>query len=429
MWSYPNPQVDRGRVGARGHGKELTDLLVVFERNIIIFSDKHCVFNTTKDTRIAWRRWYKAAVLKSARQVRGAERWLREHPDRVYLDKACTERLPIEIPKNARIHRVLVCRGAARAAEDAWGAHGQLLVTNRTLPECAEAPHRAGAFDDRGTMHHVIDSVALDLLLSALDTVSDFVGYLDRREALFRRERSLCARGEAQLLANYLLSDVHGRRHRDFDWHDSESVDLSVDDPWKRWLTSPQRSAKTEADRISYAVWDDIIKNFTLHITQGTQEFASSRIVAEQEPLLRWMAREQRVRRRVLSQCLAQMVASMGEDLVMRRRYEIPQSPDDPVWTFLVFVKPRELSWARYRELRRKLLMAQCHVVKHLFPQAQDVLGLAVNPRDQTEDLMYLDARQWDAEDERQARRLHEEAGIFRNARTIHQPGWEYPIP
>ena len=42
LWSYPNVFRDQGRKEGKGDGKELCDLLVVFDRDVIIFSDKSC---------------------------------------------------------------------------------------------------------------------------------------------------------------------------------------------------------------------------------------------------------------------------------------------------------------------------------------------------------------------------------------------------
>jgi hypothetical protein len=38
LWSYPGVFRDQGRTAGRGDGKEVSDLLVVFENHIIIFS-------------------------------------------------------------------------------------------------------------------------------------------------------------------------------------------------------------------------------------------------------------------------------------------------------------------------------------------------------------------------------------------------------
>lgn len=49
LWSYPAVFRDQGRPGGKGDGKEVCDLLVVFENNVIIFSDKDCEFRGTGD--------------------------------------------------------------------------------------------------------------------------------------------------------------------------------------------------------------------------------------------------------------------------------------------------------------------------------------------------------------------------------------------
>jgi hypothetical protein len=97
LWSYPNLFRDQ-RSGATGDGKELCDLLVVFADDILIFSDKSCAFPSTGDTRLDWSRWFRKAIMKSAEQAWGAERWLRDHPDRVFIDRACTQAFPLDLP-------------------------------------------------------------------------------------------------------------------------------------------------------------------------------------------------------------------------------------------------------------------------------------------------------------------------------------------
>jgi len=47
-----------GQAKDKGDGKELCDLLVVFEKHILIFSDKDCRFNDAVDLKLAWSRWF-----------------------------------------------------------------------------------------------------------------------------------------------------------------------------------------------------------------------------------------------------------------------------------------------------------------------------------------------------------------------------------
>lgn len=68
LWSYPNPHKFQFK------GKELCDLLIVFENHIIIFSDKNCVYGCSGDNQADWRRWYKKAIRKSLPTLHPMER-------------------------------------------------------------------------------------------------------------------------------------------------------------------------------------------------------------------------------------------------------------------------------------------------------------------------------------------------------------------
>jgi hypothetical protein len=57
LWSYPGVYRAQ-RANATGDGKELCDLLIVFEDHVIIFSDKTIEFQSEKPIRLAWSRWY-----------------------------------------------------------------------------------------------------------------------------------------------------------------------------------------------------------------------------------------------------------------------------------------------------------------------------------------------------------------------------------
>lgn len=97
LWSFPAIYREQGQ--SSGLEKELCDLFVVFGNHILIFSDKACAFPKHLDISIAWRRWFRRAIVISARQGLGAERWIRAHPDRLFLDAACTRRIPFPLPK------------------------------------------------------------------------------------------------------------------------------------------------------------------------------------------------------------------------------------------------------------------------------------------------------------------------------------------
>src|SRR5712691_4619204 len=129
LWSYPNLFNDRGKVRS-GSGKELCDLLVVFGDHILIFSDKSCNYPNTGDPITDWRRWYRRSVQASADQIYGAERWIRDFPDHIFLDHACTQQLPITLPSRSsmNIHRICIALGASERAQAQKGV-GSLAIS------------------------------------------------------------------------------------------------------------------------------------------------------------------------------------------------------------------------------------------------------------------------------------------------------------
>jgi hypothetical protein len=91
LWSYPHVHRDQG-ISSDGVGKEVVDLLVVFDEHVILFSDKSCAFPNTGELQRDWSRWYRRAIKKSADQLWGSERWIRTHPDRLFTDNRCQVR-------------------------------------------------------------------------------------------------------------------------------------------------------------------------------------------------------------------------------------------------------------------------------------------------------------------------------------------------
>ena len=71
MWSYPGVFRDQGQHTHKGDGKEVCDLLVVFENHVLIFSDTDCKLIGGENILKNWARWFRKAVQNSAKQVWG----------------------------------------------------------------------------------------------------------------------------------------------------------------------------------------------------------------------------------------------------------------------------------------------------------------------------------------------------------------------
>ena len=71
LWSYANPFKD--------DGKELCDLLAVFENHVFIFFDRESLkfFRSKKDQILIWERWKKEAIEKQIKTSIGAEKYIK----------------------------------------------------------------------------------------------------------------------------------------------------------------------------------------------------------------------------------------------------------------------------------------------------------------------------------------------------------------
>jgi len=304
--------------------------------DVVVFSDKHCVLEPKKSLDIDWQRWFRSAVQAGAKQAWGAERWLRDHPHRVFSDPICTRPLPIRVPPpdTARYHLVVTVHGVSGASRAMLGGSGSLILRTDIRGFAAHVePFAIGDLDPQRTFVHVFDDATLDFVMSTLDTTPDFLNYLRRKERLCR-SRVVYVAGEENLLAHYLTHvDENGEHALLFD----EEVDLiGIDDSWwEDFAESKERHAQLEHDRVSY-VWDALIEQFAEHALTGTQYMATEPPLESSELVLRFMAAEPRLRRRSLSEVLLHAIEVTAPD--ERRIRVIPgQRGAEPMYVFLVF--------------------------------------------------------------------------------------------
>lgn len=430
LWSYSRVFRDQGQGANNTDGKEVCDLIVVFKNDIVLFSDKHCDFPNTGNLDVDWCRWYKRAVLKSAEQIWGAERWIREFPDLLFIDSACSIPFPIDLPDpaHATFHRVVVAHGAAQRCREAFGGgSGSLLIMpgivgNAHCLTRAEGgtPFAVGQIDPQRGFVHVLDEASLDVVVRELDTVSDFVGYLTKKEALIRQGRFGGATGEEELLA-YYLGKLNEQGEHDFVFPNGYTHLYVVVGHWESFERSPERRSRIEADEVSYA-WDRLIEHFSDSMLDDTQHTAWPEPgVRSGEKALRFLAAEPRTRRRLLASSLVEAITNtelyLGGDRFARVMQ--PSRPGDPYNVFLLLRKPSFVSsYEEYREARLLLLEAYCRTVALRFPDALDVFGIATvmgSRQGSSEDALYFDVRGFTEAAREQAAEDAQALGILRD--------------
>jgi len=432
LWSYSSLTRDQGRKNERGDGKELCDLLVVFGDDAIIFQDKECLFADSKDLQLSWRRWYRAAIQEGAKQIWGAERWIKEHPELIFLDRLCTQPFPFNLPDPslARYHRVIVAHGASERCKQELGGSGSLMISG-SIPgssnsgtETVEQPFMVGQVDPAKGFVHIFDDTTLDIVLGTLDTVSDFVAYLRKKEAFVSSDRFLYAAGEEELLAAY-LTKLNDDEEHDFVFADGSFVMLS-EGSWAKFCQNPQRKAQLKVNEVSYA-WDALIEGFNKHNLAGTQHYVTHTL-HDIEIAIRFLAGEDRTSRRFLAQSFSEIIYKTSED---QRAVRGTKSLRQKGLYYVLMVFPhRSYSEEDYRVVRRNHLIDYCMVVKLKFPEAEHVVGIATDAgvdEYRSEDLVYLDVTDWSDDQRMEAERIKTEFNILNSVRFAGGRVQEYP--
>lgn len=457
LWSYPNPFTDRGRNG-KGPGKELCDLLVVCGDDVIVFSDKSISWPATDDKQLAWARWYRRAVEKSVDQIRGAERWLRLHPKRIYLESSCSTPLPIDLPDSTRmrVHGVALALGAQSACSTHFSdPDGSLMVSSDLKGHIDHVdpsrksymPFAFGDVDPVGSFTHVFDQTALNLVMREMDTVADFVTYLRAREHVIRSS-SIWAASEADMLAAYLqCEDSDGRHFFPTALSHGGAADdhLTIEQGlYDRYVARPERKAKIAADRISY-VWDRLIGTFTSNLIAGTSVTVAgmeSTIALAERPA-RAMALENRLARRMLGDAFSGAMDEAIRHNQDRFARVLTRSEGfaDPEAGYVFLVVAYRGFWEKhgydaYREFRAGLLRAYCEVAMFRHRNLKRMVGIATDaPSKMTgkhggsEDLMLVEISEWTVELEKEVSALAKKVGILVPARLRkrHQHYQEFP--
>lgn len=386
LWSHANLFNDSDMHDGKGSAKELCDVLVVFGDDVIIFSDKHVIFQSNTLLDIAWKRWYKRAVLESAKQLHGAMNWLKRHPNRVFLNEKCTRPIPISIPpvERARYHLVAVTRGSFKACTKHFpGSLGSLVIqTDLEGNAHLENPFKIGVVDRSKSFIHVFDEFSLEAVFREMDTITDLTKYLCKREAfLANPDRKIVAAGEEQLLAAYLLNMVEGEHDFLSQEHAEKSVDLVLFDEshYEGLQANPAYQRKKIADRPSYA-WDELIEKF---VQIGSPTIVLPEIQQgnhETEQALREMASENRFRRRILVESLRGLLeAAVASPSKQRARIVTSCQQPERIYIFLVVPRSKGQSDAEYRQRRASVLHAYCRCGKLKFPDATIFIGIGLD--------------------------------------------------
>ena len=431
LWAHANLHTAQDMRQGKGSAKEFADVLVVFGDDVIVFSDKHIEFQKDKDLAIAWPRWFKRAISESAKQLHGAMSWLRRFPDRVFLDAACKRPLPLVLPPpdRARYHLVAVTRGSRAACLEYFrGDFGTLRINTEIEGKAHEkTPFNVGVLDRSKHFIHVFDEFSLEVVMGEMDTITDFVSYLNaRQDFLTASEAVVVAAGEEQLVALY-ISNGDGSKHAflpDGVRTDKPSLVLLDNGLYESLKKRPDYMEKRRQDSRSHA-WDALLERLIL---MGDPKLVHPEIEQanhETEQALRLMASESRFRRHLLTEALAEMLDAAAKQPKQRRaRVFTTRQQPDLVYVFLVTPRLETEIDGDYRRHRVAMLHAYCRCAKLRIPHASTFIGLGLDHPAKSyemssEDVIVFECAEYTPEQRAEAERIQQEFGILKNGLTV----------
>jgi len=355
-WCYPNPRLP--------DGKELCDLLVVFDTTAIIWQ--------IKDLEVDKEGAFKASDLeKNLRQLSGARRQLFDLKTKVELSNPRRGAETLDAAKIKDFHLISVILGPS----DRVASHPM-----RFLEEI------------KGHLAHIFVLNFTELVLKELDTVSDFCEYLRALESIAPDARMVLDGGEEELLAHYLA------KGRTFQFLDPTKVNFVHEGAWDVLKKSEGYLQWKQENEVSY-FWDQLID--MAH--EGSQE------EPRYERVARELARSNRLDRRLLAKTFIEGHEKAHQERrnnVYRRVFDF----EGLTYCFVYMHNPVK------REVRKNVLGHTCFVARGKFPSNSKVIGAATEMKldlGHTFDFCLLQKDDWTVDDQRRVKEIQDKFGIL----------------
>jgi hypothetical protein len=363
-WCYPNPVLP--------NGKELCDLLVVFDDTAIVWQLKDTKLDNNGNLK-------KSDVQKNQCQLLGARRQLFELKTNITLTnpRRGTETfIPSEIKC---IHLI-----------SAFFGDNPSMITSREKT--------------KEYLIHTFTKRFTEIIMNELDTIADFQRYLRDREQLSATGTSIIVLGgEEEILAYYL------KNSRCFDKFKNRDAVLLEEGIWKDLKKHPKYQAKKQADQISY-LWDGIIDR--------SHEGDS----AQYELIARELARHDRLNRRMLSKAFLEAHIIAHKSGKTFRRFMLMED-QDVMYCFLFQDDPEP------RENRKGHLTAMCHVARSKHKEKK-IVGIATEAKIRptcSYDFALFKVHEWTEKDQKLLEELQAKTDILKSPNKLVAHEDEYP--
>lgn len=362
-WCYPNPKLP--------NGKEICDLLIVYDEIIIIWQIKDLKLDENG-------KYKKSEVEENLNQMSTAR------------SRLFGLNIPIELENPRR---------------------GKEIFDPKLIKEIYLLSALLGEGEDyfspvevvKGHVIHTFTREFTEIVLNELDTIKDFVGYLREKERLISANNGIIINGgEKELLAYYLMNERSFEKLKEFD------LSLILEGFWKELQKRPEYIAKKEKNKISYG-WDDIVNR-------------AHRCGGEYEKVAKELARPNRFERRCLSKAFfdAHVKSHHGDKNTFRRILKT----EGTTYCFVFLDDPEP------RNRRKALLANVCFIARGIHKDNKKVIGIATEKKIRptgSYDFCLLEIPIWTDKEQKEMENLKKEADIFLNPKWgfVHED--EYP--
>ncbi|MEL1243995.1 hypothetical protein AAEO56_06955 [Flavobacterium sp. DGU11] len=369
-WCYPNP------MDITGDKKEICDLLIAFRDVLIIISVKNYNFNGN------YERYKRKVIEKSTKQLNGAERKLFGSGRDIYIQHPDREPELFDPKQYSKVYTITINAGEQFE-------HYEL----------SDNPENKGFIT-------ILNKETFEAIIQELDTIKDFVEYLDEREKLLLSDRTVTLKcTERDLLAVYLTNarefpqDYTSRRYKE--------IILSLEGAWESYDKSQSALLKRKANKTSYFI-DQLVREDILNLPGG-------------ETLARELMNLSRTERRMVANTLFNLVGKY-QDLpgILARSY----SEYNGIGHLFIYYPPEEnektVDW-----VLQQALPIYAHKTNH---KEKEIILLAA-----TKDLknwkfgMFKTDPNASDEAKKHIEALTEQFGWFKDMKAIYHVEKEYP--
>ena len=368
-WCYPNPKLP--------NGKELTDLLVVFDNIAIIWQ--------IKDVKLKGKQIKESDFRKTINQLSGAYRQLFEL------------KTPIEL-SNPRRGKEAFNPDAIERIYLIAGFFGDAPFFIKSM------------FEIKGQHVHVLTRDFTEIILNELDTIADFTKYLHDKEDLHNSAKSIIVQGgEKEILAYYILNN------KTFNYPEKTTpfVLYIEDGHWEDIQKRKEYKAKKNADSVSYC-WDYLI------------DICHTGDNPEYELIAREMARHNRFERRILAHAFMEAYEK-ADSVKGQGSWRRATTLNRITYCFLFHGYSGN---ENQREFRKKLLGVFCSIARGQYIKNTKVIGIATDRQirpDIAFDYCYIDKPEWTKKDQKIMELAMKDTGIFTKMNATHKEILEFP--